>query len=128
MPELLPSPEVRPEEPIARHCRHGSSMRKGEGRAHFSVFLPDAERELSVVRSEGISEDDLRSIGALHVGQDLKGHATVSASVILDRGLNIHPDGDPHPRHANVLNWDEDDSRNRLHAKAIANATTLTPY
>jgi len=103
-------------------------MRKGEGRAHFSVFLPDAEGELSVVRSGGLDTDAVKSIGAQHVGPGLKGHATATACVILNRGLNIHPDGDPHPRHANVLNWDEDDSMNRLHAKAIADATVLSQY
>jgi hypothetical protein len=71
-----------------------------------------------------------RTIGAEYVGKPespLKGHCVLVASVIYGQALNVAPDPVPHARHANIRGW-SDDAKNRVIAKNLADAATLTVY
>ncbi len=90
--------------------------------------MPPAHRRLSVVRSTGIDAAQVEAIGREHVDKDVKGHAILPVAAILARNLTIDPNGEPFPRHANVLGWADDDAINRLTAMALAGASVLTKY
>jgi hypothetical protein len=115
---------------IARHCRSVSGhMRRGEKRARYDLFLPKPYKELSVVRCSGIDDAAVRAIGVEHIGDPLKGHATVAADVVFARSLQFDADGEPFARHANIVGWPEaNEPKYRLDAKALADASTLVEY
>lgn len=127
MPEPEPSPAVGPGESIARHCRNRSHI-AGGGKVKYSAFMPPPNLRLSVVRRDGLNEQEVESIGRQYVDKDVKGHATLPAAAIRARNLTFDPNGEPFSRHANVLGWDDDDARNRLAASALAEASVLTKY
>jgi hypothetical protein len=104
-------------------------MRRGEKRSRYDLWLPKPYKELSVVRCDGIDDAVVQAIGRLHIGDPLKGHATVSANVAFGRGLKFVADGEPFSRHANIVGWGEgEDPKDRLTAKALADASTLVEY
>ena len=127
MPEPEPSPVVLPGESIARHCRNNSHI-AGGGRVKYSAFMPPPNGRLSVVRSDGLTTQEVETIGRQFVHPEVKGHATLTANEILDRNLLFDPNGVPFSQHANVLNWHDDDARNRLIAAALASASVLSKY
>lgn len=127
MAEPEPSPTVQADEIIARHCRASGHMRSGLKKAAYNLFMPPPDMQVSVVRATGIDAAAVRAIGEAHVSMSLKGHATFPADVALTRGLTFDPDAVPHARHANLIGWG-DDALNRLHARAIAEASSLLEY
>jgi hypothetical protein len=57
-------------------------------------------------------------------GKTLYGRGDVLASVVGNSNLTIIPDDDP-PRHANIVDWPEDKSAQKLLAIELAKQTTL---
>ncbi|MEW6246676.1 MAG: hypothetical protein AB1555_08205 [Nitrospirota bacterium] len=53
------------------------------------------------------------------------GRADVQAQIILDENLFIVPRPHPHPRHADIENWPEDDVQRQIKAVALARKATL---
>jgi hypothetical protein len=103
-------------------------MRRGKGKGHYKVFLPLPYVELSVCRSQGIDDAAVQALGMEHVGPPIKGHATVLASAVIACQLTFHADGEPYPRHASIVGWSGDEARDRVHAMALADASTLCEY
>ena len=90
--------------------------------------MPNRDRELSVFRVQGISEEQIWTIGQNYVsepqGRTLYGRGDVSASVVVESKLTIIPDDNP-PRHANIVGWPEDKSAQKLIALELAGKSTL---
>jgi len=86
---------------------------------------------ISVYCVRGLTDREVKELGEEYVqgsgGRPLKGHALVPASVFEAHKLALVLDGIPHARHANVIGW-ETDAKNRLAAKALAEASSLKPY
>lgn len=128
MLEPEPFPDIREDEQVVRHCRHQNDMRTGLGKARFCVFLPPANHRMSVVRSTGLSAEELGVVGRRYVHEDVKGHAEIAYKIARSRGLSLEADPHPHARHANLIGWSTEDEVNRLTAKALAEASVLTVY
>ena len=131
MPELLPSPEVQPQEAITRHCLSVSShMRRDLGKGRYKLFLPRPYLELSVARSSGMTHQQIQSLGIEHVNSGVKGHATVAAAVVFDHctGLSFVANGDPYPQHADIVGWALVEEQARSYAGRMADASTLVEY
>jgi hypothetical protein len=129
MPEPLPSPTVREDEPITRFCiRRSAHMRPDKGKGKYPLFLPLPYKELSVARTQGMSDEEIRQIAVEHVPPPVKGYATVQAALVLQLGLTFDPNGDPYPQHADVIGWSGDQARDRTIAQVLADASTLVDY
>lgn len=129
MPEPLPSPTVREDEPITRFCtQRKNHMRSDKGRGKYPLFLPLPYKELSVARTQGMSDARIRQIAVEHVPVPVKGHATVHAALVLQSGLTFDPNGDPYPQHADVIGWSGDQAHDRTVAQVLADASALVDY
>ena len=115
-------------DPLARHCRDSGHMRPGLGKAHYKAFMPARDRKASVFYAGGQTVATLEQIGRAVVAMSVRGHALVAKMTVEGRNLQIVADPEPHPLHANIVGWDEDDSKNRLHAHALAEASQLIVY
>jgi hypothetical protein len=123
-----PYPEVRHDETVTRHCRDSGHMRSEKKMGHYKAFMPPTNKHLSVVRSQGLSVGEIEQVGRQHVNLAVKGHATVTVAIVAGRELSVQPHPYPHARHANVVGWSDHDEVNRLHARALADASVLTVY
>jgi len=115
-------------EPIARYLLENSKYSSAEMRVKYSAFMPAPDNILSVFRVAGMEHAGITELGndfvAAPQARNLKGYAIVAAQIISDRGLDIVPTLEPHPRHADVVGWSEKDA-NRSRAQIIAEYARL---
>ncbi|MBE7418097.1 MAG: hypothetical protein HS128_10160 [Ideonella sp.] len=102
-------------------------MRRGDGKARFPLFLPLPHMELSVARTLGMNDAQIRQLGQ-YAPAPPKGYATVEAAVVLQEGLAFDANGEPYPQHADVIGWSGDQAKDRVIAKVLADASTLVDY
>lgn len=90
---------------------------------------PKASGKMSVYRIMNLGENKIFDLGHRNVSLDpddpLIGRADILAGSIFEQDLKIEPDGIPHPRHANVINWPTEISRQRRIAEKLANKAQL---
>jgi hypothetical protein len=83
------------------------------------AFEPPSSLRLSVFRTDGLSIEEVWAIGQSNVvnmmsePRNLHGIADIKASAIRDVDLDIDPDNTP-PRHACIVGWPEDKSKQML--------------
>ncbi|MEW6001796.1 MAG: hypothetical protein AB1638_04000 [Nitrospirota bacterium] len=96
-------------------------------RVKYSVFIPPANRRLSVFRISGLSESDVWRIGET-VGTQralpLLARANIKAVSVTEIGLEIDADDVP-PRHASIIGWPEEASAIKLKAIELAGRSLL---
>ena len=102
---------IQSDEPI---CRYFLGSRKLNRSAAKRSWLPDAQGRTSVYRVHGLGHGEIEDIGRVHVAQPrgkvLSGRTECQSVNLTNVGLDIIPDPEPHPRHANVTGWPEDKS------------------
>lgn len=103
-------------------------MRPGLGKGKHPLFLPHPYVRLSVARTEGLSDQQIRQIALDHVDMPVKGYVTVQAALVLQQKLAFDPNGDPYPQHADVIGWSGDEAHDRSIAQALADASRLVDY
>jgi hypothetical protein len=89
---------------------------KRKGTIHYRRLLPrpnkarDGRMETSVCRSGGLPDAELWAICTAHfdafVPLPAIGRGVARASIVMDAGLQIDPDGIPYREHANIVGWD----------------------
>ena len=83
---------------------------------------------MSVCRTEGLDEAEVWQIADEFVGTAEKpviARADLAAREFLSRQLSFDPDGTPHPRHANVIGWSDEQSLQKMIALELAEASVL---
>ncbi|MBL8344912.1 MAG: hypothetical protein JNN03_05690 [Rubrivivax sp.] len=103
-------------------------MRPDKGKGKYPLFLPLPYKELSVARTQGMTDAQIRQIALEHVPMPAKGYATIQAALVLQEGLTFDPNGTPYPQHADVVGWSGDEARDRTIAQVLADASTLVDY
>lgn len=95
----------------------------------YAAYLPASNRETSVYRISGLSEEVIWEIGQENVanpsGRTLYARGDTQAAVILKTGLALVPETTPHPLHANIAEWPSDKDEQKMLAMEIANEATL---
>lgn len=110
------------EECLSRFIVQKSHFSRMNQRVKVQAFKPTnptperPERQLSVYRTDNCPEDEIWSIADEYVTKLLPNKKPVLArgefkcKVVLEQDLVVDPDGIPHPRHSNIVNWPEDES------------------
>ncbi|MEK6656599.1 MAG: hypothetical protein AABY58_04085 [Nitrospirota bacterium] len=88
----------------------------------WNAFMPH-KGETSVFRVSGISDIEIWHIGEKYVvssqNKPLFGRADITASIIMDNGLDVIPQ-EPPVKHANIIGWPEDKSKQMEMAMQLA--------
>lgn len=116
--------EVSPSESVSRFITQRSYYRPSDRTVRHNAFMPNRNGETSVYRIIDLDDQEIFEIGSRLVAYVMKkpliGRADIVVSKILDRELRVDPDPRPHPRHANIVNWPEDESKHKLIALELA--------
>lgn len=113
-------------EPLAKFLY----VRKGHFRIDrlqptWRAFLPrKGARELSVFRTEGLTEAEIWELAGIHVKADPKARAVVTPQAVADCGLDVDPDNIP-ARHANIVGWPAGKDAQMSYAVQLAGLGTL---
>jgi hypothetical protein len=115
-PERVPAidpDKVSASEPITRFINEKSKFKSKTMEVRHNAFVPPKNFQLSAYRTDGLDEAEIWNIAAEYVapgvGKPIIARADLLASEIRDKGLEITPTKEPHPRHCNVINWPKDD-------------------
>ena len=125
----LPS-EVAPDEPITRYIVDKKHFKPEKNEIKVDAFLPTKpkpelpERQTSVYRTIRCADAEIWSIGDRYVENRerkryILARADLFAQKIYDQYLRIVPDSFPHPRHANIVNWPNEEGNEHRKAKAL---------
>lgn len=91
--------------------------------------MPTSDGQTSVIRVNSLDDSEIWSIGVTYVasvsGRTIKARVEIIADKVTTTGLDIVPDPEPHPRHANIVNWPEEGSERILVAILLANSASL---
>ena len=121
--------EVSPSEYVARFITQKSYYRPSNQTVRYNAFMPNRDGETSVYRITDINNTEINEIGHSFVAdklkQPLKGRAEIIVSNILEKKLKVEPDPNPHPRHANIIDWPEDRAKHRLIAIQLSEEAEL---
>ena len=122
-----PSP-VNIIEPLARFVLERSKFRPSDNTARHSLFLPAPDNVLSVFRILDLDETEVFSLGEEYVGvpqaKPVIAYAALVAQDFLMEGLVLTPTVDPHPRHVDIVGWN-DKVQNLHKAQILASKSTL---
>ena len=92
--------------------------------------MPPADLQLSVFRTQGLTEEEIWAIGQKEViekaptPKTLYGRAEIIASDVKKVGLGLAPDDTP-PRHTNIIGWPQVKSEQKLMALQLAEDALL---
>lgn len=121
--------EVSPSESVARFITQKGYYRPSDQTVKHNAFMPNRQGKTSVYRVIDLDDEEIFEIGRRFVADELKkllmGRADILVSKILDRELMVELDPTPHPRHANIVDWPEDESKHRLIAPELADEAEL---
>jgi len=116
--------ELSPSESVARFITQKSYYRPSNLTVRHNAFMPNRYGETSVYRIIDLDDEKIFEIGQRFVADEMKkplmGRADIVVSKIFERDLKIEPDPKPHPRHANIVDWPEDESKHKLIALELA--------
>ncbi|MYA27951.1 MAG: hypothetical protein F4Z24_01160 [Nitrospira sp. SB0666_bin_27] len=132
----LPS-EVAPEERITRYILNRRHIKPEKGEIKADAFLPTKpkpelpERQTSVYRTMNCEETEIWAIGDRYVENPQKKRFVLARGDLLaqtayNQDLRIVPHPFPHPYHANIVNWPNEESPEHRKAKAVVLAREST--
>jgi len=115
---------IQSSEPIARFITDKAYFRPSNKTVRHNAFMPNRDGETSVYRIIGLVDPEIFEIGQRYVAnkrnKPLLGRADIEVSKVFDRDLSVISDPNPHPRHANIVDWPEEREKYRLLAVELA--------
>lgn len=120
------SPAVQPNELVAYFIRVPKHIDRKTGGIRPQALMPRRVEathrlETSVYRTSGLSEGEVWEI--CRVWYELIGGVTAigrgegRARSVTEANLDFDADGKPHPRHANIIRWEDDPSKSKEQLK-----------
>lgn len=137
MADPEPSAQVDPEEQTSRYLLRSRLFDIPRKTVFAQAFYPAKAtpefpvRQTSVYRTEGCHEHEIWEIGDEYVTKLHRQHlpvlarADLSAMHFLNRSLQIVPHPDPHPRHADIEGWPNDEETEMIIAYLASHATLM---
>lgn len=90
--------------------------------------MPPKDLKLSVFQIEGFDEDRIWEMGQTYAAEPsnrtLHGRGDITVSAVYQIGLSLNPDNQP-PRHADIVDWPEEKSKQKLFAVELADGARL---
>ena len=115
---------ISPSESVTRFITQKNYYRPSDSTVRHNAFMPNRDGEISVYRIINLDDVKIFAIGrqfvASVINKPLKGRADIEVSKTLKRDLRVEPNPDPHPRHANIVDWPEDKLKHRYIALELA--------
>ncbi len=122
--------DVSPDERITRYILNKRHIKPENGEIKADAFLPTKpkpglpERQTSIYRTIDCEEIEIWSIGEQYVANPGKNRFVLArgdllAQTVYSQDLRIVPRPSPHPRHADIVNWPNEDSSEHRKMKAV---------
>jgi hypothetical protein len=112
---------------LARFVFHHSHIRASDNSVRPAAFLPK-DGMTSVFRISNLTDQEVWEIGEREVvprrGHPLLGRADLSVSTVINNGLEVRPQ-EPPLRHANILGWPDEKSKQTMIALELAVSSQL---
>lgn len=123
---------VLDEERLSRFifCKDHFSTLKNE--VKYGAFIPPKNLELSIYRSNFLSENEIWKIGKNNVtelradNKKIISRADITTSLVRIKGLDAISKPTPHPLHADIIGWSSDKSLQKLKAQELALLASLS--
>ncbi len=123
---------VSPDERITRFIFSERHFNKAKGHVSYAAFMPSRRtRDISVYRTSNCREWKIWAIGDLFVARlrpdnvTLQARGDVSSRTIFQQRLSIAAKSSPHPRHAAVTDWPNEQPQQKIKAIVLAQNATL---
>ncbi len=129
-----PAANISGEETVSRFLLSRKNYGKEKRSVHFRAFIPNKHGQTSVYRITGISDSEIWRIGEVFVlnpinqkngSRTLHGRGDIKAKDVIDVNLTLKPNPNPHPRHAEILDWPSDPIAQQQAATDLVAVTTL---
>jgi hypothetical protein len=122
--------QVEPNEDLTRYIFGKDYYRPKDKTVKHNAFMPaKEERKVSVYRISSLPLNEVWDIGDCYVAplrnKPVIGRADILALHVIKQGLKIAPEDDPHPRHANIVDWPEEREKQRMIALELADEAEL---
>ena len=116
-------PPIDSLEILSRFILQTNWFSSSENRVKYAAFMPNRNRETSVFRTSGITNDEIWNIGDREVSikrdKPILGRADIRTSNVISRDLRVVP-SEPPLRHANIIGWPDESSKQKLIAIELA--------
>jgi hypothetical protein len=107
------------------HLRSDQTIRQ-------QLFVPPKSLRYSAYWTSSLGEADVWTILGENVAskrpEPLLGRADFNSIAVYEAGLRVEPDGVPHPRHVNIIDWKPDSEAARLQRQKLAAASRFIVY
>lgn len=119
---------MSPSEQLTRYIMDKSYYR-ANGTVRHNAFMPAGNGQTSVFCISNLADSEIWDMGIRHVSEvrakPLLGRADITAKHVFSTGLQVRADPEPHPRHANIVGWPGDKSKQKLVAIKLAEEAFL---
>ncbi len=116
---------VNESEKLGRYIYCKRHYRSSDNTVKYSALMPRPYTRLSVFIISDLNESEIWSIGEnLRNDMELKGRADIIAANVYKSKLDIEVDNNPE-RHAEIVNWPEEESAMKLKAMELAQNAIL---
>lgn len=120
---------VTPEDNLTRYIFSKQHFSSKKGIVKYATFLPTPNGETSVFRILNLDDGTVWQIGRSVVAPGRQGSLRARADIItrsvLEEGLKVASASASHPRHANIIGWSNDQSKQILVAIKLAERANL---
>jgi len=111
-------------ETLSRFIVQSNWIKPSDNSVRYTAFMPNPNNgETSVFRINGITDKDIWRIGCEEVAKKLSktlyGRADIIANAVLSEKLSVIPK-EPPERHANITDWPEERSHQKLTAMELS--------
>ena len=117
-----------PDDILSRYLLSKSQFSPENKRVKYSAFMPAPNRETSVFIITDLQEREIWDLGENHVASPLSkklyGRADIYANHVKENDLDVRVDDNPH-RHANIINWPNETSEQKIIAMQLASKAEL---
>jgi len=122
--------DVAPGERMSPYLTDRNEYNRHKKIVRFSAFMPPKSLRKSVYWTTGLAETEIWGIGDDFVAPSrgpIRGRADFNSYLmsINIRQLAIELTRSPHPRHADIIGWDDDRRKRRLQAEKLADDAVL---
>ena len=113
---------------LSRFVLQTNWFSSSENRVKYAAFLPDKNGETSVFRTSGITNNEIWEIGDCEVsikrGKPILGRADIGTINVISKDLEVVP-REPPLRHANIIGWPDERSKQKIIAIELASEAHL---